>query len=96
MRAIFSFIANEAEFLSSFASFERIVSFIGLLFMGWFFWRRETTRYEETKVELKEEIELLQARIVELEEDNRELHKDNRQLHQEIRDILADNRKKRR
>lgn len=58
---------------TDFGNFERVVSYIGLLIMGWFFWKRETARTDKSIDDLKAENTLLKRDIKELEKDIRAL-----------------------
>lgn len=71
-----SFIAfAESPLPTELGSFERIVSYIGLLVMGWFFWKRESGRADKTVEELRAEIAVLKKENKELEKDIRDLLK---------------------
>lgn len=63
----------ESSPIDDLGPFERIVSYIGVLALGWFFWRRETNRTDETVEDLKTENKLLRRDIKDLENDIREL-----------------------
>ena len=67
------------------ASFERFASFLGLLVIGWFFWKRDATRSDESVKDRDAKIEKLEREIV-------ELRADNLALHNEIRTIIEQNK----
>lgn len=70
---IFVSSADEIPIPIDLGPVERVVSYIGLLAMGWFFWRRESTRSDQTNEDLKAENKILKRDIKELEKDIRAL-----------------------
>jgi TolA-binding protein len=66
-------------------SLERIISYVGILAMGWFFWKRESSKSDIT-------IQAFKDKIKEVELEVRQLNSEINKLHEEIRQILKDNK----
>ncbi|MCA9367072.1 hypothetical protein KC887_02265 [Candidatus Kaiserbacteria bacterium] len=82
----------ESSPIDDLGPFERIVSYIGVLALGWFFWRRETNRTDETVEDLKTENKLLRRDIKDLEN---LLRRDIKDLENDIRELLSNRQGKR-
>jgi hypothetical protein len=66
---------------SSLGSLERVVSYVGLLAIGWFFWKRDSDRSDTSDANLRLEVDALKKEV-------KKLHAENKELHEEIRTIL--------
>lgn len=71
---------SEVPALSDLGPVERIVSYAGLLAIGWFFWKRETNRSDKSYEELKKENERLQNIVGNLEKEIRTLLREQHDL----------------